>query len=209
MHFIKKASSYAMVGGLGAMLVLGLSGCEKKSEEQTATTGAFSEAAKKQGAFVVIEETAPGKYKIVEEYPSSQTRVILRDINGTERILSKEELDRLVAQEAPKIESGQSPLVNPQMNSGGLSLGETILASAAGAIIGSWIGSKLFQNPTYQHQRERSFKNPSAYRRSVNSFKKGSAVFAPTKTAPKKTGFFAPKPSVGGSTTKRSFSFGG
>ncbi len=202
MHFIKKASNYAMVGGLGALLILGISGCEHKSEEQSG--GAFSEAAKKQGAFVVIEEVSPGNYKIVEEYPSAQTRVILRDLNGTERILSKEELDRLVAQEAPKIEAGQSPLVNPQMSSGGLSLGEAILASAAGAIIGSWIGSKLFQNPAYQQQRRQSFKNPSAYQRSVNSFKKRSS-FTP-KTAPKKSGFFAGKSTP---AKKSFFGFGG
>lgn len=49
-----------------------------------------------------------------------------------------------------KIDSGTSQLTNP--TGGGLSLGETILASAAGAILGSWIGSKLltakFPKPT-------------------------------------------------------------
>ncbi len=191
-----------MVGGLGALLIMGISGCEQKSE-QSQSGGTFSEAAKKHGAFVVIQEVSPGNYKIVEEYPSAQTRVILRDINGTERILSKEELDRLVAQEAPKIESGQSPLVNPEMHSGGLSLGEAILASAAGAIIGSWIGSKLFQNPNYQRQRARSFKNPSAYQRSVKSFQKKSN-FSPKTT--KRSGFFSGR---SGSTKRSFFSFGG
>lgn len=194
-----------MVGGLGALLVMGITGCEKKEQEQN--QHAFSEAAQKQGAFVVIEETAPGKYKIVEEYPSSQTRVILRELNGTERILSKEELDRLVKAEAAKIEANQSPLTNPSLqSSGGMGLAETILASAAGAIIGSWIGSKLFGNPTYQQQRQQSYKNPTVYERSKNAFSNKKSSFKPSSTT-KKSGFFSPKRSL---NTKRSFfSFGG
>ena len=198
--YLQKVSNYAMVGGLGALLVVGLTGCEQKEQNQNA----FSEAQKKQGAFVVIEETAPGVYRIAEEYPSSTTRVILRDINGTERILSKEELDRLVQQEAAKIEQGQSPLVNPQLHSG-MSLGEVILASAAGAIIGSWLGNKLFGNPTYQQRRQQTYKNPTVYQRSQNAFKKG-ASFTKKSSVTKKSGFFG-----GGSKTgkKSFFSFGG
>jgi hypothetical protein len=128
--------------------------------------------------------------------------VILRDLEGNERILSKEELDALVAKEAKKIEANQSPLVNPQIHSGGMSLGETILASAAGAIIGSWIGSRLFNNPTYQNQRQRSYKSPTVFQRSQNSFNKKR-----TKTLSKKSGFFSNKSKT---TTKKSyFSFGG
>ncbi len=199
-RFLQKVSNYAMVGGLGALLVVGLSGCEQKEQNQNA----FSEAQKKQGAFVVIEETAPGVYRIAEEYPSSTTRVILRDVNGTERILSKEELDRLVQQEAAKIEQGQSPLVNPQLHNS-MSLGEVILASAAGAIIGSWLGNKLFGNPTYQQRRQQTYKNPTVYQRSQNAFKKG-ASFTKKSSVTKKSGFFG-----GGSKTgkKSFFSFGG
>ncbi|BCD61544.1 hypothetical protein NitYY0826_C0399 [Nitratiruptor sp. YY08-26] len=200
MKLLKQVSSYAMVGGLGALLVLGLTGCEEKQQHKE--TNAFSEAAKKQGAFVVIEETAPGQYKIAEEYPSSTTRVILRELNGKERILSKEELDKLIAAEAKKIEANQSPLVNPEIHSG-MSLGEVILASAAGAIIGSWLGNKLFNNPTYQQRRHQTFKNPSAYQRSVKSFQKAQT---PKKSSNVKSGFF--KKSA--PSTKRSFfGFGG
>ncbi len=203
MHYIKKLSNYALVGGLGALLVVGVSGCEQKSEQSST---AFSEAQQKQGAFVVIEEVSPGNYKIVEEYPSSRTRVVLRDINGTERILTQEELDRLVKQEAAKIEQNKSALVNPELSSGGLSLGEAILASAVGAIIGSWIGNKLFNNPTYQQRRQQSFKTPSAYQKSVNSFKK-SPLSPTSKTKPSlKSGFFS-KPST--ATKTSSFKFGG
>ena len=202
MRYIKKLSNYAVMGGLGALLITGVSGCGQR-DDHSQSGGAFSQAQQKQGAFVVIEEVSPGNYRIVEEYPSERTRVVLRDINGTERILSQEELDRLVRQEAAKIDQGQSALVNPELHAGGLSLGEAILASAAGAILGSWIGSKLFNNPAYQKTRQRSFKNPSAYQRSVNSFKKRPGATKPTA----KSGFFGNKAKT--STKKSFFGFGG
>ena len=201
MRILKKVSSYAMVGGLGAVLVVGLVGCEKRENAQESNT--LQEAAKKQGAFVVIEHNKDGSYRIVEEYPSSTTRVILRESNGSERILSKEELDKLVAEASQKVENNQSALVNPQIHAG-MSLGEVILASAAGAIIGSWLGNKLFNNSTYQHQRRTTFKNPTAYERSVKNFQ----TKPPQKVSPLKSGFFKPT-TTKKSTGFRSFSFGG
>jgi hypothetical protein len=189
-HYIKKISTYAMVGSLGAAAMVAMTGCEQKPSGEN---DAFTRASQKQGAFVVIDEVAPGQYKIAEEYPADTTRVILRKLDGSEKILSKEELDALVAQEAAKIEAGQSALTDPQMHSGmgGLSLGEAILASAAGAIIGSWIGSKLFNNPNYQKTRQRSYKSPSAYRRSVDSFNKAKRTGTSTRSSTRtRSGFF-------------------
>ena len=197
---LRKISNYAMVGGLGAILVVGLVGCGDKKEENQ--NNAFKEASQKQGAFVVIEEVAPKQYKIVEEYPANETRVILKTLDGKEKILSKEELDELIKEADKKIESNQSPLTNPQMSSGGMSLGETILASAAGAILGSWIGSKLFNNPTYQQQRQRSY-TPSALQRSKDSFKKKTSTSSSFNKKEPKKGFFS------SSSTKKSSSFFG
>ena len=199
-HYLKKISTYAMVGSLGAVAMFAMSGCEQKPKGEG---DAFTQASQRQGAFVVIDEVAPGTYKIAEEYPSDTTRVILRKLDGTEKILSKEELDALVAEEAKKIEAGESALTQPQMSGGGLSLGEAILASAAGAIIGSWIGSKLFNNPNYQQNRQRGYKSPSAYQRSVNSFNKAKRSRTATRsTRSTRSGFFG-----GGSGSSRS-SFG-
>ncbi len=205
MKYIKKISNYAIVGGLGAFLVAGFYGCSdhKGDSSERGDANAFTEASKKQGAFVVIEEVAPKQYKIVDEYPSDKTRVILRDLNGTERILSKEELDKLIAEEAKKIEEGTSNLTSP--NGGGLSLGETILASAAGAILGSWIGSKLFNNPNYEQRRRTTYKTPATYSRSVESFKKAKTSTSSVKKSSTRSGFFGSK----SSSTKRSGSFFG
>ncbi len=189
MKHIKKIKDYSIVGGIGAILVVGLVGCESPSSTPKGDSRAFSEASQKQNAFVVIEEVAPKQYKIVSEYPANETRVILKTLDGKEKILSKEELDTLIKEEAKKIEAGRSALTNPEVANqvGGLSLGETILASAAGAVLGSWIGSKLFNNPNYQQQRRTSYKSPSTYSRSLESFKKVKK--AKTSTT-KRKGFF-------------------
>lgn len=202
---IKKVASYAAVGGFGAVVIAGLAGCG--SNDNGGESSALNEAAQKTGAFVIIEETAPGKYKVLEEYPSSETRVVLKDINGTERVLSKEEMDKLIAEENAKIDAGTSNLTNQnaQLSSGGMSIGEALLASAAGAIIGSWIGNKLFNNPGYQAQRQSAYKNPSAYSRSVDSFNKAKATSSAGKPSGGKSGFFGGSSSKSGSNSN----FGG
>lgn len=204
---IKKVASYAAVGGFGAVMIAGLAGCG--SSDNGGESSALNEAAQKTGAFVIIEETAPGKYKVLEEYPSSETRVVLKDINGTERVLSKEEMDKLIAEENAKIDAGTSNLTNQnaQLSSGGMSMGEALLASAAGAIIGSWIGNKLFNNPGYQSQRQSAYKNPSAYSRSVDSFNKAKATSSASKPSGGKSGFFGGSSSK--SSSSQSSSFGG
>ena len=205
---IKKVASYAAVGGFGAVVIAGLAGCGSDNGGANNNDGsALNEAAQKTGAFVIIEETAPGKYKVLEEYPSSETRVVLKDINGTERVLSKEEMDKLIAEENAKIDAGTSNLTNQnaQLSSGGMSMGEALLASAAGAIIGSWIGNKLFNNPGYQAQRQSAYKNPSAYSRSVDSFNKAKATSSAGKPSGGKSGFFGGSSSKSGSNSN----FGG
>jgi len=201
MKYIKKFSEYAIAGGIGAILASGLAGCQQKSAEnsQDGQTRA-------KGAFVIIEETAPGKYKVKDEFPADETRIVLKKLDGTEKVLTKEEMDKLVKEEEAKIDNGTSNLTNPngaQVSSQGMGLGEAILASAAGAIIGSWIGSKLFGNANYQNNRKAGYKNPSTYSRSTKSFNK------PRSTASKssRSGFFGKKSTT--SSAKRGGFFGG
>ena len=208
-YFLKKISNYAVVGGLGASLLVAFSGCEDKNVNgQNANGDTITNASQKQGAFVIVEQTPAGGYQIVDEYPSTRTTIVLRE-GQNERILSKEEIDALVAQESVKIDNGTSNLTNPNQDSvstghGGMSLGETLLASAAGAMIGAYIGNKLFNNSNYQSKRRTSYKSPSTYSKSVNSFNKAKTASSTKSTSSKKSGFF------GG--TKRSSSrsiFGG
>ncbi|RTJ52445.1 hypothetical protein C3H65_02680 [Campylobacter jejuni] len=200
MKKIKKIIQIGMIGGLAAVAGGALAGCGSNNDN----TDTLNQAANAQGAFVIIEETAPGQYKIKDQYPSDETRVVLKDLNGTERILSKEEMDALIKEEAAKIDNGTSNLTkdNGQISSGGLSLGETLLASAAGAILGSWIGSKLFNNQNFANQQRGAFSNQSAYQRSVNSFNKAGTTSSASSA--KKSGFFG----GGSKATSSSSSFG-
>ncbi len=200
MKYIKTILKLSMISGMaaissGALIACGGSNTDSNSALNQANT---------QGAFVIIEETAPNQYKIKDQFPSDETRVVLKQLDGTERVLSKEEMDKLIQEEAAKIDNGTSNLTNPngtQMSSGGLSLGETLLASAAGAILGSWIGSKLFNNQNFTNRQRGAFSNQSAYQRSVNSFNKAGAT-PNSSAATKKSGFFS-----GGSKTSSQKSF--
>ncbi|WP_072680660.1 UPF0323 family lipoprotein [Arcobacter sp. LA11] len=206
-NHIKKISNYAMVGGLGAILVTGLVGCEDKSANQQSQgqNDAFSNASQKQGAFVIIEESADGRYVIADEFPASKTTIVLRKPDGSERILSQAEIDALVKAEEVKIDNGTSALTNPEMSNGGLGLGGVLMSSIAGALIGSWLGNKLFNNQNYQNQRKAQYKSPQTYSRSQSSFSKAKSS-ANKSSASKKSGFFGNKSSS--SSKSRSF-FGG
>jgi len=197
MKYIKSLSSISASVGLGAMLSVGLIGCGEQGGQSAASQQQIKEA-----AFVIIEEVSAGKYKIVEEFPAKETRIVLKKLDGTEQVLTKQELDALIQQEAAKIDNGTSNLTKPpeaQVNQQhGMGLGETIMASMAGAMLGSWIGSKLFGNQNYQNNRKAGYKSPSTYSRSKDSFKKAAA----TNRAAKKGGFF-------GNNKKSRGSFGG
>ncbi|MGH2267359.1 UPF0323 family lipoprotein [Campylobacter taeniopygiae] len=196
MKRVKKIIQIGMISGLAAVAGGALVACSSDNSDTS------SQISNMKGAFVIIEEVAPGQYKIKDQFPSDETRVVLKDLNGTERVLSKEEMDALIKQEVEKIDNGTSNLTqsNHQMSSGGLSLGETLLASAAGAIIGSWIGSKLFGNQNFINQQRGAFTNQSAYQRSVNSFNKASTSKTSSSS---RSGFFK-----GGSKTSSGFGFG-
>jgi len=182
MKYITKLSTLAATG-LGAVLVTGVTGCTQQTQEQ----------AQAKGAFVIIEETTTGRYQIKDEFPADETRIVLKKLDGTESVLTQAQLDALIKEEAAKIDNGTSNLTkeNAQVSQqGGMGLGETILASAAGYMLGAWIGSKLFGNQNFNNNRKAGYKSPSTYSKSKKSFNK------PRKsTSSKKGGFFGSKKS--------------
>jgi len=189
-----KTLSIVTTTTIGTLLAIGLSGCDSKTNpEQTIQ--------EKKNAFVIIEETAPGKYKIKDEFPADETRIVLKQLDGKERVLTQEEMDELIKKEAAKIDNNTSNLTNPNAQvSQGMGLGEVLLSSMAGAVLGAWIGNKLFGNSAYQQHRKASYKSPSTYNRSQKSFKKTSS------TSTRRSGFF--NKSSRSSRSSRS-SFGG
>ncbi len=188
MKHLTRLSTIAAATGLGALLATGVTGCTQQQQEQQ----------KAKGAFVIIEETAAGKYKIVDEFPADETRIVLKKLDGSENVLTQAQLDALVKEEAAKIDNGTSTLTqeNPQASQG-MGLGSIIMTSMAGAMLGSWIGNKLFGNQNYQNNRKAGYKSPSTYSKSQKSFSK------PRTSSSKKGGFFGGKKS-----SSRSGSYG-
>ena len=209
---IKKISDFAKIGGLTSFLILGLTACnDSSSQNQTqAKNTTITEATKQEGAFVVIEQAADGSYKIADEFPASKTTIVLRSPDGTEKILSQEEIDKLVKEEEAKIDAGTSPLTNPQLSDGAMGLGGVLLSSIAGAMIGSWLGNKLFNNQNFQNQRQAQYKSPQTYSRTQSSFSKTPATTG-TDSSTKKSGFFGGNNSSSSTTsntnTSKSSSF--
>lgn len=197
---IKKISNYAMIGGFSALALVALSGCDTQKPSSQDNVSQTLQDSKKKGAFVILEEQSDGSYKVLEEYPSEQTHVIVRDKNGNERILTQEEIDKLIKEEEKKINNGTSELTST--TGGGLGLGGALLASAAGAILGSYIGNKLFNNPTYQQNQMRNYKSPQAYERSKNSFSNPASSASRSSSSSGKSGFF-------GGNSNRQSTYGG
>ena len=182
MKYIRQLSTLTATG-LGAVLVTGVTGCTQQTQEQ----------AQAKGAFVIIEETAAGKYQIKDEFPADETRIVLKQLDGTERVMTQEEMNVLMKEEEAKIDNGTSNLTSQNAQAsqqGGMGLGEVLLSSIAGAMIGSWIGSKLFGNQNYQNNRKAGYKSPSTYSKSQKSFSQ-----AKKSSSSKKSGFFGNKKS--------------
>ena len=196
MKYIRKISDYMIAGGMGVLVIASMQGCDQKDENKNV----LADAAKAQGALVIVDESATGEYKIAEEYPSSTTRVIVRKPDGSERILSQTEIDALVKEEAAKIDNNTSALTNPSMGTGQMGLGGILLSSIAGAMIGSWIGNKLFNNQNFQNQRAATYKSPQAYSRSTSSFNKPMSTSS-SSSATKSSGFFSSSGSSSGSSS--------
>jgi len=200
MKHIKKISDYTMVGSIGALAAVSFSGCGDSMFEQPQQQMQQTQQ-QAQNAFVIIEETAPNKYIIQDEFPAKETRIVLKQLDGTERVLTKAEMDALIKEESAKIDAGTSELTKDpsevSSGDGGMGLGGILLSSMAGAVLGSYIGNKLFGNQNYQNNRKANYKSPQTYSRSKNSFNKAKSAssakksgFQKKSSARKSSGFF-------------------
>ena len=185
-HFLK--ASKVSLGSMGLVIATMLSGCfddtvyeQNMQQKQTAN-------------FVVLQETAKGQYKIVEEYKTSgQAGAIIRKLDGTQQRLSQQELEALVQEEKQRLEQGDSRLTQDQPM-GGMSMGEAILSSMAGVFLGQMLFNSLMGNKNFQRKMQNpSFKSPNANKANSRT------------TNNRKSGF------MGGSSSKKrgGFSFGG
>lgn len=190
MRHIKKAISYSVAGSLGISVMAVLQGCSdpgSSSPDMSRFDVAAPESAE-SSYFLVIEQTgtAPDTYRVAEKHPTSgPTRAILRTQDGQERFLSEAELKAIAQEEAARVEAGTSRLTeDPSMHAGGLSLGETLLAAAAGALVGSMLANRLAGNANYQRtQQSYGGGRPTA------AISQPARTQAPASTQPR-SGFF-------------------
>jgi hypothetical protein len=187
---IKTAKNYSVVGTFSAIALASIYGCEQKQ-------GNFDEQTTNQ--FFVIQKKVDGSFEVIEQHPTTgPTRAILRDVDGKERFLSEEEIKQIALEEKAKIENGQSNLTR-ENRGGGMSLGETIMAAAGGALLGSLIGNalanKLNKNSNFQN-RQNTARRTSGFSRSASGVSKKST------SANSKRGFFGSK---GASSNRGSF----
>lgn len=159
-HIYSIASGVAL-GSAGIVMMSVLSGCESSQQEQK----------QQQNKFLVIEQQADGKYTVVEEMPTEgPSRAIIRetDANGnkTERIMSEAEMKALAEQEYKKVQDGTSETLSSSEGSAGMGLAGTILAVAAGSLLGNMIGNALMNNKNFSQRA--STVNQSAYNRSAS-----------------------------------------
>jgi hypothetical protein len=155
---MKNISSLAggvLLGSAGVMMMGALSGCEAPQQ-------------KVQNKFLIIEQQANGKYVVVEEMPTEgPSRAIIRerdaDGNVNERFMNEAEMKALAEQEYQKVQSGTSETM--QSGGGGMGLAGTILAVAAGSLMGNMIANSLMKNNNFS--KRSSSVNKSAYSRSA------------------------------------------
>ncbi len=152
-----KYSNNVLLGTTGALMMSVLAGCEAPQEQQ-------------QNRYLVIEQQTNGKYIVVEEMPTNgPNRAIIRekDADGrvTERFMNEEEMKALAEQEYQKVQNGTSETLRENGGHEGMGLAGTILAVAAGSLMGNMIGNALMNNKNFS--RNASTSNRSAYSRSA------------------------------------------
>lgn len=155
-HISSIAGGVAL-GSAGVIMMSALSGCEAPQEQI-------------KNRYLIIEQQANGKYIVVEEMPTDgPNRAIIREKdeygNTVERFMNEAEMKALAEQEYQKVQDGTSETVQSGNSSAGMGLAGTILAVAAGSLMGNMIGNALMNNKNFS-QRSSSV-NKSAYSRSA------------------------------------------
>ncbi|MBU0631609.1 hypothetical protein KKA17_03100 [bacterium] len=192
MKHISSLAKGVALGSAGFVMMSVLSGCSQGQEQQ-----------QEKNRFLVIEQLTNGKYVVVEEMPTDgPSRAIIRekDANGnvTERVMSEAEMKTLAAQEYDKFQNGGSEL-NHEGSGEGMGLAGTILAVAAGSLLGNMIGNALMNNSNFANKANSV--NRSAYHRSAGSYSSKSSGSSAKKS------FFGGSSS--GSSTYKNTSYGG
>ena len=186
MRHITSTRSIAL-GSMGVVVMAALTGCSSQQPQEQGNK------------FLVFQEDANGKYTVIEEHPTDgPTRAIIKDVNGNERFMSEAELKALAQAEYDKMQSGTSELNQAPTGGGdgGMGIGGTILAVAAGSLLGNMIANQLMGNKNFSQRSKAATSNVRSKMQKATSGQKSGA---------KKSFFGSKKPS----TSKSRGFFGG
>jgi len=193
MKFISKNSKLVLGSltlGLTSILATGCSGDSEppKTEQQ----------AENHNKILTIVEKTEGQYVITDEANTSgPNKAIITDINGTTQVLNEEEMKKFAEAEMQKVENNTSNLTSATPPaSEGLSMGEVLLAGAAGALLGSVVGNMLSNNSNYQSNQQQ-YNRSSSYQSRMGG---GTGGGKTSSTGTSKSSFF------GGSSSSSSAS---
>ncbi len=163
MKHIRNIGNGAAIGSMSVVVMAALTGCSQAQEDTI-----------NQNKFVIVEELSNGKFAVLEETPvNGPTRIMVKSKDGTMRQLSDEEMKTLAQQEYERVQQGTSETT--QAHSGeGMGLAGTILAVAAGSILGNMIGNALMGNKNFaQSNRAATQRARTMSRTNAGSNKKG------------------------------------
>ncbi|MEA1955629.1 MAG: hypothetical protein U9N02_03945 [Campylobacterota bacterium] len=192
MKHIFSITSGVALGSAGIAMMSVLTGCSSGQEQQ-----------EQQNKYLVIEQQDNGKYIVIEEMPTEgPSRAIIRekDENGNtvERFMNEAEMKALAEQEYQKVQDGSSETVQEGGGDAGMGLAGTILAVAAGSLLGNMIGNALMNNKNFS--KNSASTNKSAYSRSGTS---------KTSSTSSKKSFFGGSKTSSTSSTSSTKSYGG
>ncbi len=180
MKHIRNFGNGAVLGSMSLVVVSALTGCSEQKDQSI-----------NENKFIIVKELPTGKYEVISEEPTAgPTQVVVEQKDGTLKRLSQEEIKQIAQEEYKKVQEGTSEAT--QNNSGGMGLGSTILAVAAGSILGNMIANQLMGNKNFQRNnyatssRARAFKREQAAKKS--SSKKG--FFSKSGSSSQRSGGF-------------------
>jgi len=183
MKHISSIASGIALGTAGILMMSTLTGCQQHQQEA-------------QNKFLVIEQLPNGKYKVVEEMPTEgPTRAIIRerDENGNihERFMNEEEMKKLAQQEYEKVQNGTSETVQENGSSDGMGLAGTILAVAAGSLLGNMIANSLMSNKAFSRNTRSAYTSSAYKQKKQRTSAKKSFFGSKSKSSTyRKSGFF-------------------
>ncbi|MEN6622954.1 MAG: hypothetical protein ABFD50_15570 [Smithella sp.] len=139
-----KIKGRVIIGGIFFLANSLLIGCESADDVTLGTSGSYSGdgnvmAQKQSGVMTMIEEVSSGDYRIVKEYPSKVTGVVVKKLNGIEETIPEEKI---------------SSIMDQAKNEKGMGLGSVLTAGLVGYMMGknSSLGPYVYKDDSLYQQ---------------------------------------------------------